>query len=255
MDWSFVFPGFGVGLLIGLTGVGGGALMTPILILLYQIPVLTAVGTDLLFAAVTKTIGTLAHGKHGNVDWYVVKRMASGSIPATILTLAVLKTQPVHINSFISIVLGAALLLTAVSVLLRTQIQRLLLSTFPIIVHNSRNKAAVTVFAGVVLGFLVTVTSIGAGALGATIVAIVYPALPARKIIGTDIAHALPLTAVAGIGHFALGNVELALLVTLLCGSLPGVIAGSWLSKNLPERITRFVLAGVLFTVGIKLVA
>ncbi len=247
--------GLVVGFLVGLTGVGGGSLMTPILVLLFGIHPTTAVGTDLLYAAATKTVGTVVHNSERAVDWTIVKRLAFGSVPATIVTLLGLQyvgKGNANVTHAITYVLGVALLLTAVSVLfrgwiLRTATQRIGLPTPEV-------AARLTVVSGIVLGVLVSLSSVGAGALGVTVLLLLYPHVPLVRIVGSDIAHAVPLTLVAGIGHWAMGDVNWDLFGGLLLGSVPGIIAGSMLAAHVPERGLRPILAGVLLLVGGRLV-
>ncbi|MBV9523378.1 MAG: sulfite exporter TauE/SafE family protein [Alphaproteobacteria bacterium] len=248
--------GFAIGLLVGLTGVGGGSLMTPVLVLIFGIHPATAVGTDLLYASVTKTVGTLVHGFNDTVDWRVAGRLASGSIPATAMTLLVLHRFGIATETasvVISGVLGAALILTAITLIFRNQL--LALAAIHVGALEDRRVARLTVMIGAVIGSLVTLSSVGAGALGVTALVFLYPKLPAARIVGSDIAHAVGLTLVAGIGHWLLGSVDWLLLNALLLGSLPGIIIGSTLSARIPEKVLRPLLAATLVIVGTKLVA
>jgi uncharacterized membrane protein YfcA len=255
VDPRFSASGFVVGLLVGQTGVGGGALMTPLLVLLFGIHPATAVGTDLLYASATKTVGTLVHGLNHTVDWQIVRRLASGSVPATVLMLLVIShfaiTGPMS-GRIISLVLGIMLLLTAVSLVCR---QRFLRIMAPVLARISPRQAArLTVVTGVVLGALVTLSSVGAGALGVTALLLLYPRISMKVIVGSDIAHAVPLTLVAGVGHWWLGSVDWTLLTSLLSGSIPGIILGSYLSARIPDAVLRPILATVLCIVGARLV-
>jgi uncharacterized protein len=255
IDPFFMLSGFFVGLLVGQTGVGGGALMTPILVLLFGVHPATAVGTDLLYASATKTVGTFVHGLNHTVDWRIVRRLATGSVPATVLTLLGIShfniTGPMS-GRIISLVLGTMLLLTAVSLIFR---QRFLSSTGPMIERISPRRAAgLTTIAGAILGVLVTLSSVGAGALGVTVLLLLYPRVPMKVIVGSDIAHAVPLTLVAGTGHWWLGSVDVPLLTSLLSGSIPGIILGSYLSAHIPDAVLRPMLAIVLCIVGGRLV-
>lgn len=251
----YSLSGFFVGLLVGQTGVGGGSLMTPILVLLFGIHPATAVGTDLLYASATKSVGTLVHGMNHTVDWRIVRRLASGSVPATIVTLLVIS----HFNiggpgsgRVISMVLGIMLLLTAVSLVFRARFLRLMGPILDTV--TPRQAARLTVVTGVALGVLVTLSSVGAGAIGVTALILLYPRAPMAVIVGSDIAHAVPLTLVAGVGHWWLGSVDWPLLTSLLSGSIPGIILGSYLSAHVPDRVLRPMLAGVLCLVGGRLV-
>jgi uncharacterized protein len=255
VDPLFMLSGFFVGLLVGQTGVGGGSLMTPILVLLFGIHPATAVGTDLLYASATKSVGTLVHGLNHTVDWRIVRRLASGSVPATVLTLLGIS----HFSAggpgsghIISLVLGVMLLLTAVSLIFR---QRFLSLVGPLLDQVTPAQARwLTVITGVILGALVTLSSVGAGAIGVTALLMLYPRVPMKIIVGSDIAHAVPLTLVAGIGHWWLGAVNWMMLGSLLSGSIPGIVLGSYLSAHIPDAVLRPILAAVLCVVGGRLV-
>jgi uncharacterized membrane protein YfcA len=255
VDPLFMASGFFVGLLVGQTGVGGGSLMTPILVLLFGIHPATAVGTDLLYAAATKSVGTLVHGLNQTVDWRIVRRLASGSIPATVLTLVAISHWDMSGSTSartISLVLGVMLLLTALSLIFRVRFLALMGPALDRV--SPRQGARLTVLTGFVLGALVTLSSVGAGAIGVTALLLLYPRAPMAVIVGSDIAHAVPLTLVAGIGHWWLGSVDWPLLTSLLCGSIPGIILGSYLSARVPDAVLRPILAAVLCVVGGRLV-
>lgn len=258
MDLAYSVAGFSVGAIVGLTGVGGGSLMTPLLVLLFGIHPSVAVGTDLLYAAMTKAGGTLAHGMKGTVDWRITRRLALGSIPASALTLAFVHFFiPNGIGGFahiISVALGFALLLTAGALIFRKRLQAYAASHFDAPAESPR-IAQLTVLMGAILGVLVTISSVGAGALGVTALFFLYPRLAAVKIVGSDIAHAVPLTLVAGLGHWLLGSVDWSLLASLLVGSLPGIWIGSHVSAKIPEKVLRPALAGMLVLIGTKLIA
>lgn len=258
MDLSYSVAGFAVGAIVGLTGVGGGSLMTPLLVLLFGIHPSVAVGTDLLYAAATKAGGTLAHGLRGTVDWQVTRRLALGSLPAAAITLlAVNYFAPGGLKSashVISLSLGVALLLTAIALVFRSRIQAFAQRHAPAQPNVARTRA-LTILTGAVLGVLVSISSVGAGALGVTALFLLYPSLPAARIVGSDIAHAVPLTLVAGLGHWWLGSIDWALLVSLLVGSLPGIWLGSHVSAKVPERVLRPLLAGMLVLIGTKMIA
>ncbi len=240
-----------VGVLVGLTGVGGGSLMTPLLVLLFGFHPATAVGTDLLYASVTKSVGTAVHHSRETVDWRIVGRLAAGSVPATIMTLAVLYlegTPGPRTAGLITVVLGGALIVTAGAILMRTRILAWAAPRLKGI--SNRSTARATIMLGFALGVLVSVSSVGAGALGVTALLILYPTLPMNRIAGSDIAHAVPLTLIAGLGHWWIGSVNLPLLGALLIGSIPGVIIGSLLSARATDRVLRPVLATTLVLVG-----
>jgi uncharacterized membrane protein YfcA len=258
-DPLYSFSGLVVGLLVGLTGVGGGSLMTPILVLLFRVHPATAVGTDLLYAAITKTVGTAIHGTKRAIDWKLVGLLALGSVPATLLTVYGVQHfgKPEALSKLITTVLGYALFLTALLLLLRGVIRRYAEThegtqqTQP---GGAKRRAVLTVLTGLVLGFLVSLSSVGAGALGVTALILLYPRLPTLRIIGSDIAHAVPLTFIAGMGYFAIGKVDVSMLIALLVGSIPGIVIGSFLAPKLPEKALRIVLAVILSFVGFKLV-
>lgn len=246
-----------VGCIVGVTGVGGGALMTPLLVLMFGVAPQTAVGTDLLYAAITKLVGVGVHQQHNSVDWVVVRRLASGSLPAAALTLLVMHLQGVaqFKSGFILQALGIALLITAAGMLLKERLHRW--GRHFRLTDASRFKhlqPLLTRVAGVVLGVLVTLTSIGAGALGTVMLVYLYPfRMSAHKLVGTDLAHAIPLTLIAGLGHLSLGHVDFPLLGNLLVGSLPGVLVGSGLSARAPRNVLRYAIAIVLGAVASKL--
>ena len=251
---SFALSGFVVGLLVGLTGVGGGSLMTPLLVLIFSVQATTAVGTDLLYAAITKTFGTVVHHRRKTIDWRVTRRLASGSIPAAIFTLAILyefESRGGASPPLITIVLACALILTAVCVVSHRWLR--LLTATRRSEPDPRRVAALTITAGLVLGVLVTLSSVGAGAIGMTALVLLYPRTPIAKLVGSDIAHAVPLTLIAGTGHWLLGSVNWLLLSSLLIGSLPGISLGSHFAARVPDRILRPLLAGTLMLVGIRM--
>jgi len=258
MDWLYTVSGFGVGLIVGVTGVGGGSLMTPLLVLFFGVSPATAVGTDLLYASLTKTMGAWVHSKRGTVDWKVVGLLAMGSLPAALATIILLKYLALDektLRSLVSSVLSVALLLTAVVLLFKEQIMKIGRRRDGTMYElHHRYLPTATIATGVVVGSLVTVSSIGAGVLGTVALLFLYPRLPAVKIVGTDIAHAVPLTALAGMGHLALGTVDLVLLGSLLLGSLPGIYIGSHLSSKVPEKVLRPLLAVMLLIIGLKMV-
>lgn len=253
MDYGYIIAGFVVGWLVGLTGVGGGSLMTPILLLFFNVKAAVAVGTDLLYASITKSVGIIAHGKLGNIDWGIVWRLAAGSVPAAALTTVYLHHAGAASDDVVHSIkfwLGVALLLTSISVLFRQELMRLNKNEH-LVPH--RFVPAATVILGLLLGFMVTLTSVGAGALGVTALLILYPKIPVSKIVGSDVAHAVPLTLVAGLGHASLGTVNYGLLGTLLIGSIPGIWIGSHMTTKFSEQWVRNVLALILVYVGQKL--
>ena len=253
MDVLHAIAGLLVGFLVGVTGVGGGSLMTPLLVLLFGVSPQTAVGTDLLFAASTKIVGSGVHGWRSTVDWRIVRRLASGSVPAALLTLLVLSRfgkVGKEASEIILVVLGGMLILTSIATLFQKK-----LAVFAKTHERLDESESLipTIALGALLGVAVTISSVGAGAIGVTALLMLYPALRVSKIVGSDIAHAVPLTLVAGFGHWLIGGVDLTLLANLLIGSIPGVIAGSLLSSRSPDHILRPALAAVLLFSGIKL--
>ncbi len=256
LDLPFVASGFGVGALVGMTGVGGGSLMTPLLILLFHVHPTTAVGTDLLYASITKTGGSLIHSINRSIDWRIVGRLATGSLPASLLTLGIfhfLSIDAAALNALITKVLGVTLLATALALVFR---RRLLASyTRRVGVLTPQQTRLFTVLTGAALGVLVTISSVGAGAMGVTALILLYPELPVVKIAGSDIAHAVPLTLVAGLGHLMSGGVDTTVLVSLLCGSLPGIMISSLFAPRLPDLALRIILAATLTLSGVRLLA
>jgi uncharacterized membrane protein YfcA len=250
-DPRYVVSGFAVGALVGLTGVGGGSLMTPLLVLLFRFHPGTAVGTDLLYASATKAVGTAVHGANRTVDWSIVGRMALGSVPASILSLYVLYMLGVHGVSaakLITVVLGFALMLTAVTLVLRNRIVAFAATHFP--EPSPKTTAYLTTVLGAALGVLITLSSVGAGAIGVTVLILLYPRLATGRIVGSDIAHAVPLTLIAGLGHWWMGTVNFGLLGSLLTGSIPGIIIGSYFAARAPDKVLRPLLAATLMLVG-----
>ena len=249
----YIVAGLAVGVLVGLTGVGGGSLMTPILILIFGVQPAVAVGTDLLYSAITKTGGTIVHGINHTVDWRVVGPLMLGSVPATAATLVALQYFSPHSHSspLITVVLGVALILTAVSLLFRRQVQRLAAHRLASPLHN--NTFVLTVATGAFLAVLVSLSSVGAGALGITALIFLYPKLSMAKIVGSDIAHSVPLTLMAGGGHWLMGTVDFGMLGWLVLGSIPGIILGSHLAARVPDAVLRVALAITLLVVGGRL--
>ena len=262
MELGYIFSGFAVGLLVGVTGVGGGSLMTPLLVFLFGFQPAIAVGTDLLFAAITKTTGVwVHHGKHGSVNWKIVGLMAVGSLPAALVTIFVIRHMASlgkETSGLITYSLGIALILTAAALLVRSYLtrnsERVVESSYANTGRFKSIQAPATILTGVVLGVLVTLSSVGAGALGTIAILFLYPKMSTLKVVGTDLAHAIPLTAVAGLGHLSLGHVDFGLLGSLLVGSLPGIWIGSHIGAKIPEKILRPILASILMVIGLKFV-
>jgi uncharacterized membrane protein YfcA len=255
VDPLTVFSGFCVGALVGMTGVGGGSLMTPLLILLFGVHPATAVGTDLLFAASTKSVGTFIHGAGRTIDWRIVGLMSVGSAPAAIATLVLLSFLDISggtARHAITLALGAVLLFTAVFLLGAKRIRARY--TDRITGLRSQNVDRLTILLGAVMGVLVSSTSVGAGAIAVTALVLLHPTMPVARIVGSDIAHAVPLTLIAGAGHLFLGDVNWNLLGTLLIGSLPGIVIGSYLAGRLRGGTLRVALAIVLLIVAVRLI-
>ncbi len=260
-EYAIVLAGFAVGLIVGLTGVGGGSLMTPILIFFFGIKPYLAVGTDLLFAAVTKAGGTLSLARQKLVPWRVVGLLSAGSLPAAAITLFVLHrvgpaSEPVQ--KVMTLTLGAALLLTAVAMLYKAARGKQLprsLAEADIARASQPRHAALPVLFGALIGTLVTLTSVGAGAIGVSVLLLLFPLLPLPRIVAADIAYAVPLTLLAGLGHASLGSVDWRLLGLLLCGSLPGIWLGTRLIRHTPERLVRSALSLLIGYAGFKLIA
>ena len=250
----YSLSGLVVGLLVGFTGVGGGSLMTPLLVLLFGIHPATAVGTDLLYAGLTKISGSLVHSWNKAVDWSITGRLALGSAPAAVLTLWALSRYGHDSKStgqVISTVLGFALILTAVTLIFRKWLLAKVASTLARL--NARQIGALTTVLGAALGVLVSISSVGAGAIGVTVLLMLYPKMPTVRIVGSDIAHAVPLTLIAGAGHWWIGSVDWALLISLLVGSIPGIAIGSHFASRVPDKVLRPLLAGTLALVGGRL--
>jgi uncharacterized membrane protein YfcA len=256
MTLTYIFSGFAVGLLVGMTGVGGGSLMTPMLTLLFGVSPSVAVGTDLAFASLTKSAGTFTHRMRGTVHWDIVWRLCGGALPAALLSTLALKyfgALDKEIGQVIRYAIAGSVLLTVVAIVFRAKMIGWI-TAHPERQLQGRALAIATIVAGAVLGTLVTVSSIGAGAIGATLLVMLYPRLTAAEIAGTDIAYAVPLTAIAAFGHWWLGSINWALLGTLLIGSLPGITLGSWIARSVPERFLRGLLAMTLTGVAAKLI-
>ena len=256
MTSTYIVSGFAVGLLVGLTGVGGGSLMTPLLTLLFGINPTVAVGTDLAFASITKSAGTLAHRIRNTVHWDIVRRLCIGALPAALLTTLALKhfgALEQHITQIIRYTIAFSVLLTAIAIIFRGRMQAWIMAR-PERQLQGRQQMIATVIAGAAIGTLVTVSSIGAGAVGATVLVLLYPHLKPAEIAGTDIAYAVPLTAIAALGHWWLGSINWELLGMLLLGSVPGITIGSLAARAVPEKFLRGLLATTLTGVAAKLV-
>ncbi|MFI8009333.1 sulfite exporter TauE/SafE family protein [Acinetobacter sp. ABJ-A23_2] len=260
--FEFILAGMLVGFCVGITGVGGGSLMTPILIGLFRIEPHIAIGTDLLYAAISKFCGSMVHAKKLNIVWPIVLWLAVGSIPASFGTAWVLEhylSQSTHYKAVLTMVLGFMLTLTGVSIIFRSRIEKFF-SKFrnKEITHAEneqlavQNKRTYIVIMGIILGVFVTLSSVGAGAFGIMALVIMFPNLPMIRIIGSDVVHAVLLTLVAGLGHMSAGNVDFMLLMWLLVGSIPAIIIGTLISSRMPERLIRKILGITLFALGVN---
>jgi len=250
LDLFYIIAGASVGFIIGLTGVGGGSLMTPLLVLGFNVQPAIAVGTDLLYAAITKSSGVWTHQKLKNINWSIVKNLSLGSIPGSIICIFAIQYLNLTGDIFehiISVTLGFMLILTSVVIIFKETISKRFKRT-----DTTEPSPAIIVVLGVVLGVLVTLSSVGAGAIGSAILFLLYPSLKTRTIIGTDIAHAVPLTAIAGLGHFQLGHIDFTLLLSLLIGSVPAIYFGTMMGEKLPEKTLKYIVASILLLIGLK---
>jgi uncharacterized protein len=259
---EYIIGGALVGAVVGATGVGGGSLMTPLLTLVFGLPAPVAVGTDLLFASVTKLSGAVAHWRRGNVQWSIAGWLTLGSVPAALATIGALQAWHPgagQFGAFVRPALAAALLLTAVGLLVRSHIQAFGRRFAPTPEHDPSGLATAarplpTIGVGLVIGVMVTLTSVGAGVIGVVALLFLYPTLTAKRLVAVDIAHAIPLTLVAGLGHVALGTVNWSVLAALLIGSVPAISLGALLADRLPEKVLRVLLAAMLTLIGTRLV-
>ena len=263
---EFILAGVLVGFCVGVTGVGGGSLMTPILISLFRIEPHIAIGTDLLYAAISKFCGSFVHAKKMNIVWPIVIWLAVGSIPASFATHWVLDnylSQSTHYKAVLTMVLGFMLTITGLSILFRTQIENLfnkyrkqelpdMTQDLEKVKLQAKEKRIAIMIMGVILGIFVTLSSVGAGAFGIMALAVMFPNLPMIRIIGSDVVHAVLLTLVAGLGHMSSGNVDFMLLMWLLVGSIPAIIVGTLLSSRMPEKLIRKILGITLFGLGLN---
>jgi hypothetical protein len=255
---EYIVGGAVVGAVVGATGVGGGSLMTPLLTLVFGLPAQVAVGTDLLFASVTKLSGAITHWRRGNVQWSITGWLTLGSVPAALATIAALQAwhpDAGQFGAFVRPALAAALLLTAAGLLFRSNIQSFGRRYAPAQDNPATPiRALPTVAVGLVIGVMVTLTSVGAGVIGVVALLFLYPTLTAKRLVAVDIAHAIPLTLVAGLGHVALGTVNWPVLGALLVGSVPAIWLGALLADRLPEKVLRVLLAAMLTLIGTRLV-
>ena len=263
---EFILAGVLVGFCVGVTGVGGGSLMTPILISLFRIEPHIAIGTDLLYAAISKFCGSFVHAKKMNIVWPIVIWLAVGSIPASFATHWVLEnylSQSTHYKAVLTMVLGFMLTITGLSILFRSQIENLfnkyrkqelpdMTQDLEKVKLQAKEKRVAIIIMGNILGIFVTLSSVGAGAFGIMALVVMFPNLPMIRIIGSDVVHAVLLTLVAGLGHMSSGNVDFMLLMWLLVGSIPAIIVGTLLSSRMPEKLIRKILGITLFALGVN---
>lgn len=258
MELAYSFAGLVVGFIVGLTGIGGGALMTPILIVIFGIPPVTAVSTDLLYAAITKFGGTISYARKKLVEWRVALLLLTGSIPGSIITIGYLQSLDglEQIEHLINLTLGISLVLTSIAVFLRNKIRDRAMKWQHTVAatHARKWRPVVTVLMGLVLGALVTLSSVGAGALGTALLILLYPRMTMQTIVGTDLVHAVILTSVAGVGHYQMGSVDMELLIYLLVGSLPGVFLGSYLGTRLSPKVMQPIMGSILLAIGLRFV-
>lgn len=258
MEIAYSFAGLVVGIIVGLTGIGGGALMTPILIVVFGIPPVTAVSTDLLYAAITKFGGSITYTRKKLVEWRVVLLLLSGSIPGALFTLNYLEGLGglEKIEHLMNITLGVSLVLTSIAVFFRSKIRNAVVKLKGTAFEKlgRRYRPYVTLLMGIVLGSLVTLSSVGAGALGTALLIVLYPRMSMQSIVGTDLVHAVVLTGIAGAGHYSMGNVDLWLLLYLVIGSLPGVFLGSHLGSKLSPRVIQPIMGTLLLAIGMRFV-
>ncbi|OTG87803.1 sulfite exporter TauE/SafE family protein [Acinetobacter sp. ANC 3832] len=259
---EFILAGVLVGFCVGITGVGGGSLMTPILISLFRIEPHIAIGTDLLYAAISKFCGSMVHAKKLNIVWPIVLWLALGSLPASFITHWVLENYLSSSSSYkavLTMVLGFMLTLTGLSIMFRAQIEKFFDKFRAEKKNNDEDekfnidgKRTYVVIMGIILGVFVTLSSVGAGAFGVMALILMFPNLPMIRIIGSDVVHAVLLTSVAGFAHMSSGNVDFHLLGWLLVGSIPAIIIGTLISSRMPEKLIRKVLGITLFALGIN---
>ncbi|MCK5830606.1 MAG: sulfite exporter TauE/SafE family protein [Methylococcales bacterium] len=259
MEFIHIAAGALVGLIIGLTGVGGGSLMTPILVLGFGISPTIAVGTDLLYAALTKCSGVYFHQRNQTIDWKIVFLLGSGSVPSSMITISILehlKKTGFNYDDIIILTLGIMLILTSFIIFIKDELLEFIHSNHgdSFFVNFVRNyRPHITVLCGCLLGCVVTISSVGAGAIGSAILFLLYPRKSSIGIVGTDIAHAVPLTAIAGLGHLHFGSIDFSLLFGLLIGGVPAIYLGSFIGRNLPDRVLRPLIALLLLAMGTKL--
>ena len=238
IELPIAFTAFFVGALVGITGVGGGAVMTPALILLFGIPPVVAIATDLVFATITKFVASVIHSKLGSIDWAVARKIWKGSIPGTLLGIALLVYLASELIFVVNILLALLLVVTSVSMLVSIGVSKTTNNRIPVI-------------GGGLIGFAVATTSVGAGAMGMALLRSLIGDKDPKRLVGTDLVHAIPIALLAGVSYFIAGFFDLNLLLSLLAGSLPGVVVGSLLISKINAVVLRKVLAVVLMVAAI----
>ena len=257
IDLYYSLAGALTGFVVGLTGVGGGALMTPILLIIFDVSVITAVATDLWFAAITKIATLGIHHNKRQIDWKVARLLWMGSIPFSFLiVIAVVSGSVSKISGFLPKAIGVLVLITALGLVISSKIKtEKPLFKFNNIPNFKKIQPLATILAGAVLGIIVSLTSVGAGVFGTLILIYLYSyRMSSHKVVATDIAHAIPLALVAGTGYLISGKVNLSLLTSLLIGSIPTAILGAVVAHKISDRLLKLTLSIVLFVVGLKLV-
>ena len=254
MDFAFSLAGLVVGIAVGATGVGGGSLMTPILILFYGVSPSVAVGSDLIYASISKAFGVGLHSRNGSLDWKLVGWMSAGSVPAAVLTLVLLHQLPAgpQVDQLIKMTLSIAIVLTAAFTIFQEPITRLLPRP-PVTLAGDgsfRGQRTLTVVCGALIGALVTISSVGAGVIGMMMLLLLYPRHEPIRLVGSDLAHAVLITAIAGAGHAGLGKVDWPMLASLLVGALPGIYVGTRIGFRLNPRVLKRVISALLIFVG-----
>jgi len=256
IDIAYAVAGALTGLAVGLTGVGGGALMTPVLLLIFNIAPSTAIGTDLWFASLTKIVGASMHHQAGQVDWQLVRRLWLGSLPAAMLIVILINQGALLARAeWLTAAIGVVVLITAICLLLAPQlVTRAKKQIQAAACKPQIPPSGLTVLAGAVVGLCVALTSIGAGTLGSVVLMYLYPErMTPHRLIATDIVHAIPLAAVAGSGYLLAGAVDGSMLVSLLAGSLPAVMVGSLLARKCSGRGIQIILALALLMASTKI--
>jgi uncharacterized membrane protein YfcA len=255
IDFAYAVAGALTGFVVGLTGVGAGALMTPILLLFFGVSPATAIATDLWFAAVTKLVGARLHNDTGQVDWQVVKRLWAGSLPMAFVVVILVSFGHAQIKvEWLTKAIGVVILITALGLILAPKLAQMAKGRR--IEDPAKFKhfqPGLTVLGGALLGLCVALTSVGAGALGSVMLLYLYPLrMTPHRLVATDLVHAIPLAAVAGVGYLFAGMVDWLMLASLLSGSIPAIIAGSLLARRISGRWIQLALAFVLISAGIK---